>query len=358
MAKEADQTQETIDTTEVKDEVQAEQKDTKSDENLAKAVKTSEKFDEKLAEEGVDDDSLPAPKDSKSKKDNQSQTEEETETDVKDSGKVDDEVKGDEVKDEQTQTEGDELKVSEKLAKEAVDLGLTPEEVAEFENDDELTKTLNIIKSVLADTEDAPAGSQQQAPPDKKVKEDSVPDALKFENEDEIDPGLLKGIKAMQKHYEEQIKTLSEKVDAMQSNVTQERQTQFVKRFDDMVDKLGIEFAEVFGKGSTKDFSKRSMAFKNRDAVRAHMYAYARGLSEAGLPIPDEQALFNVALHSLHGEKVKTIEGLRSSRKADAYAKGSRTGRPATRKAAGLNPMQRAIETSKKFDDLVDTSEN
>jgi hypothetical protein len=235
---------------------------------------------------------------------------------------------------------------------------LTPEEVAEFKSDDELTKTLNIIKSVLADTEEAPAGSQQQAPPDKKAKDESVPDSdLKFENEDEIDPGLLKGIKAMQKHYEAQIKTLSEKVDAMQSNVTQERQTQFVKRFDDMIDKLGIEFAEVFGKGSTKDLSRRSMAFKNRDAVRMHMYAYAKGLTEAGLPLPDEQGLFNVALNSLHGEKLKTIEGLRSSRKADAYAKGTRAGRPATRQAAGLNPMQKAIETSKQFDDLIDTSE-
>lgn len=354
MAKEANQTQETIVPTEVKDDVQIEQKDNKPDKSHAKAVKTSENFDKKLAEEGVEDDTPPAPKADKSKEDKKSQTEEEPEADAQDSGK--DKSKAEEQV--PAEPKGDELNVSEKLAKEAVDLGLTPEEVAEFKSDDELTKTLNIIKSVLADTEEAPAGSQQQVPPDKKAKDESVPDTdLKFENEDEIDPGLLKGIKAMQKHYEAQIKTLSEKVDAMQSNVTQERQAQFVKRFDDMIDKMGIEFAEVFGKGSTKDLSRRSMAFKNRDAVRMHMYAYAKGLTEAGLPLPDEQGLFNVALHSLNGEKLKAVEGLRSSRKADAYAKGTRAGRPATRQAARLNPMQKAIETSKEFDDLIDTSE-
>jgi hypothetical protein len=357
MAKETDQTQETIDTTEVKDEVQAEQKDTKPDENHAKAVKTSEDFDKKLAEEGVDDDSLPAPKDSKSKKDKESETEDEAQTDDKNSGKADDEVKDDEVKDEQTQTKGDELKVSEKLAKEAVDLGLTPEEVAEFQSDDELSKTLGILKSVLSDTEDEKPVSQQETPPVKKGKETEPESVFKFENEDDLDPGLLAGIRKGEKFYQDQIKALSDKVDAMQSGVVQEKQREFVKLFDGMVNELGLEFADVFGKGSTAELSKRSMAFKNRDAVRAHMYAYARGLSEAGLPVPDEKSLFNVALHSLHGEKLKAVEGLRTSKKGADYAKGARVSKPATRKAAGLNPMQKAIETSRKFDDLIDTSE-
>ena len=354
MAKEADQTQETIDTTEVKDDVQVEQAESKPDKSHAKAVKASEDFDKLLDEHGVEDDNPPAPK---AKKDKVFETEEEPETDDKNSGKDDDEVKDDEVKDEQTETEGDEVNVSAKLAKEAVDLGLTPEEVAEFKSDEELSKTLGILKSVLSDTEDEKPVSQQVTPPAKNGKKTEPESVFKFENEDEIDPGLLAGIRKGEKFYQDQIKALSDKVDAMQNGVAQEKKQQFVKLFDGMVNELGLEFADVFGKGSTAELSKRSIAFKNRDAVRAHMYAYARGLSEAGMPVPDEKSLFHTALVSLHGEKLKAVEGLRTSKKGADYAKGARVLKPATRKAAGLTSMQKAIETSKKFDDLIDTSE-
>lgn len=326
--------------------------DSQDKENMAKAVKSSKDFDELIDKEGVDDnpsdESVSTSEDDKNKQ--KPEPKEKTgDADDKDSGKTE--------KDKGAQTQEDAYKVSEELAKKAIDLGLNEEEVAAFDSDEELQKTLSIIESISNE----PEGQEQQtaqsvAKPDEKTEtDDSV---LKFENEEDVDPELLKAMKNMEKTYKSQISKLEQTVNAMQQQTQKAQQDQFIKRFDSMIDKLGLDFADVFGKGSTDDLSKRSIAFKNRDAIRARMYAFGKGFVEAKEPMPDEQQLFDLAVRSLHGKKIEDVKNAKASKKYKEYAKGARAGRPSSKSAGNLTPHQKAVETSNKFDALIDTSED
>ncbi|MCJ7497038.1 MAG: hypothetical protein MUO78_02735 [candidate division Zixibacteria bacterium] len=355
MAKEQDQTQETteeivVDSTEKKD----------VDTSIDKAVKTSKDFDKLIDTEGVEETppaKAPA-KDVKAKAVKSKAKEPETKTDAK----TDDESTGEEEETVEEKTD-DEIKtedgshISPELAKRAIDLGLTEEEIVQFENDAELEKTVKIIEDVVGEDDEPKPSSQAPAPPDKPKGNDGDDSIVKFKDESEIDPEILANIKAVEKKYKDEVKALRDEVADMKAGVQKQQQDRFVQRFDGMIDKLGLEFADVFGKGSLNDLSKRSQAFRNRDAVRGRMYAFAKGLSDSNQAIPDEQALFDLAVNSLHGKKVQAVKGLRTKSKTDARAK-QRIGRAAAGKSKSLSGDEAAIQTSKDFDAMIDSSED
>ena len=339
MDEEKDQTQETKDQQTVDVETKEDDTSTKA------AVKTSEKFDELIDTEDVEETPSGEDDESKTSKPDKSTEKTEDETGSEKKG-GEDEVAG-------------ESKVSKELEKRAIDLGLTEEEVFRFESDTELERTINIIESIASEEDETKAVSQAAAQTAESKDEEGKEDfKFEFANEDNIDPELLNNIKALEKHYQDEVKSLREDVAKMKTGVKQEEQNRFIKRFDGMVENLGLEFADIFGKGSLNDLSKRSSAWKSRDKVRGRMYAFAKGLAESGENIPDEQQLFDLAISSLHGKKVKAVEGLRSSKKNATYAKGAHVGRAATKRTGSMTGHQRAVETSKKFDDLIDTTED
>jgi len=353
MAKEQDQTQQT-------EEENAEVVETKEDTTSAdKATKTSEDFD-KLVDENPEDVEDTPSEDVETKDSKDSEDKDASEADAKDTGKDEDKDsdKGDD-KDDDKSKDDDEAKVSDELAKRAIDIGLTEEEIGQFESDEELEKTVKIIEGVVAE-EDAVEDKvdSTQTPSQKKTEEDA---GIKFENEGDIDPELLKGIRSL----EQQNKELRETVDKLASNVQQEQEArqqeqnrQFIKRMDGMVDKLGLDFADVFGKGSLNDLSKRSQAYKNRDAVRGRMYALGMGFQVAKEAVPDEQQLFDLAINSLHGDKVKIVDGLKLGKKTTKHAKSARVSRAATKKTGKLTGDQQAIKRIVEFYRFLNTSED
>lgn len=346
MSKENDQTQDNQeDTTAVVEEQVPEA-----------AMKTSEDFDKKLDEEGVEDTPPSAESDDKS--------EDTDSADDKDAGQEDTTGADDKGEDDATE-QADEPKVSEAISKRALDIGLTQEEIATFSNDADLEKTVSILESVVSEpdeTADAETTGSDTGKADEKAEDESV---LKFENEDDIDPELLKNIKSMESHYKdkldkqaEQIDTLSKQVNEIVGQRQSEERQAFVGRFDKMIDDLGLEWADTFGKGKTTELGKRSPAYKARDTVRARMHAFGKGLVDSGQELPEESQLFSLAINSLYGDKAKTIAGARSQQKASAHTKGARVGRAASKKSGKASPHARAVETSRKFDDLIDMSED
>jgi hypothetical protein len=352
MAKEQDQAQQIEE--ENAESVEMKEEDTSTD----KAVETSKKFDELLDKEGVEE----TPPDEVEEDSKKSEDKDKSKAEDKDTGDEDEDKDSDKDDDKDADKTGDdEPKVSDELAKRAIDLGLTEEEIADFESDEELEKTLNIIESVVKEEDAADQSDSAQSTDKKKTKDDEEDTGIKFENEDEIDPEILKGIRSL----EQQNKDLRKEVDELKTGVQQEQQRrqaesqrQFVKRFDGMVDKLGLDFVDVFGKGSLNDLSKRSKAYKNRDTVRGRMYALGVGFQTAEQPIPDEQQLFDLAINSLYGDKVKTSQGLRVKKAGTKYKKGAQVGRSATKKTGKLTGEQKAIATSKKFDEKIDELED
>lgn len=351
MAKDQNQTQQTEEQN--ADVVETKEEDTSID----KAVKTNEDFDKKLDAEGVEE--TPSEDDDKTKDSKESEDKDKSEADDKGTGEgeAQDSDKDDDTDADKSKTD-DETKVSDELSKRAIDLGLTEDEIGQFDSDEELEKTVKIIESVVKEEDAVEKVDSTQTPDKKKTEEDA---GIKFENEGDIDAELLKGIRTL----EQQNKELRETVGKLAANVQQEQQTrqqeqqkQFVKRFDGMVDKLGLDFADVFGKGSLDDLSMRSKAYKNRDAVRGRMYALGMGFQVAKETVPDEQKLFDLAINSLHGEKVKIVDGLRLGKKTTKHSKSARVGRAATKKTGKLTGDQKAIKTNLEFDQLIDTSED
>lgn len=316
-----------------------------------KAVKTSEDFDAKLDAEGVDDETTADEDDTEGEKkepaDKAAKTDGDDKTAAK--GKGADDTAGDD-------DGAGEVQISAETVKRAANLGLTPEEIASFENEETLTRTLNVLDNIVKDdggTED----TAQTPPAGKDAKKDEGEFHMKFENEEEIDPELLKGIRAMEKAFNDKVKELSNKLEGVTGNLQQQAQTEFVARFDGMIAELGEGFADTLGQGPSNQFSNRSSAGRNRAAIRTRMYAFAKGLADAGEKIPDEKSLFEMAVNTLHGDKLKTIAGKQMHDKTKQRAAQARVGRASTRRAGNLTPKQRAVQTSRNFDELIDTSE-
>jgi hypothetical protein len=364
MAKDADQTQD------------KENQDTSADEAIEKqdkastdaAVKTSRDFDKLLDEEGVEE--TPSDEDdSESKDDKKSETKDDSKADDSDKDTDKDEDKDSDKKsadDKGTDDKGDDkTEVSDDLAKRAADVGITEDEIEQIESAEELEEIVKNIESVVA-----PEGKKDQSSahtdttPDKSKddtgkKKDDLDSLIKFADENDIDPDIVKNLKALEKKGQgdsKAVKELSEKVDRMIAATQQQQQQQFRTRNDGMIEKLGIEFADVFGIGSINELDESSTAWKNRDAVRAQMYAYANGLHDAKLPIPPEQELFDLAIRSLHGKKLETVTGLRLGKKTKARSK-QRSGRAATKRKGAMTGDEKAYATSRAFDDLIDSTE-
>lgn len=351
MAKEQDQTRQT-------EEDNADAVETKEDTSTDKAVKTSEAFDKLIDENPEDVEETPSG-DNETKDSKDSGDKDDSDAEDKDAGKEEDKYsdKDDETDDDKPR-EDVESKVSDELAKRAIDHGFTEEEIAGL-NETELEKFLDVIDSVVAEKDAVDQTDSTQTSDTKKTEDEDT--GIKFENEGDIDPEILKAFRSI----EQQNKELREIANKLTADIQQEQQVrhaeqqrQFTKRFDGMVDKLGLDFADVFGKGSLNDLSKRSKAYQNRDAVRGRMYALGMGFQAAKQPIPDEQQLFDLAINSLHGEKVKKATGLRLKKKTDTHSKTARVGRAATKKAGKLTGDQKAIKTSLEFDQKIDAAED
>ncbi|MHC4744336.1 MAG: hypothetical protein ACYS8Z_20670, partial [Planctomycetota bacterium] len=245
----------------------------------------------------------------------------------------------------------DETELSKELVEKASALGFSDEEIEKFEDDAELEKFVDTIESVMSEEDEDSASAQAESKDKAKDTKDET--LVKFENEDDIDPELLGGIRALEKDNKE----LRETLEGLVGRLNKQQQDQFIKRFDGMVKDLGKDYVDTFGVGSYNDLGKRSRAYRNRQAVGRRMNAFAQGMVDNGLEVPSEKEMFDLAVNSLHKNKVETVKGLRLGKKTAARSK-QRIGRPATRKTGKLTGQQKAVETSRAFDEMMDTTED
>ena len=347
-----DQTQEVEETQDV-ETVETKKDDT----STAAAVKTSTDFDKLLDAEGVDES--PLEEDGGETKDDD-KGKDDSKAEDKDSGQEkDDAEKTDTGKKDATDT--GESPISKELAQKAIDLGLTEEQVGQLESDNSLAEMVTAIESVtsvptVAATETVAAKAVESK--DDEPKDDS---AIKFENEDDIDPELLENIKGMEQRRQsdrKEIEALKQTVNTLVGSIEATARAEFTARFDGMIAEQGIEFADTFGVGSTLKLDAQSKAFQNRNAIRARMVALGTAMSEGGELIPPEKQLFDLAVNSMFKDKVETVKSSRLSKKTAKYKKGGQIGRTSTKRTGSQMGYQRAVETSRNFDDLLDSSED
>jgi len=319
--------------------------DTKEDDAAtATAVKTSEDFDAKLDSEGIDE---ALPEDDETKSDEDKDTDSETD----DTGTAEDKDAGGDETEDKDEDKGDDDALSQNLVDQAIDIGLKMDEISLHKNDAELERTIDILSGINITRRTSPDNQAQT--PEKKDAKDKDDEGIKFEDEEAIDPDILKAIRGIEK----QNKDLRQIVDRLTGSIEQRNQDEFEQRFDGMIKDLGTDFEGVFGEGSTKDLNKNSGAFRNRRAMSRRMYAIAKGYTDTGLNIPTEKDLFETALFALHRKKMNNVRSQDIARKTDKQ-KGAKAGKPASSRT-GKPPtgIQKAIHTSREFDKLIDTSE-
>jgi hypothetical protein len=351
MAKEQDQTQETEDTTAtaVADE------QTKAEEAKATeaAVKTSKDFDAKIDAEDVEETPSEDEDKAEAKPEGDKKDVEETPSEEDPSGEQEPET--------QDATDTGEAAISKELAQKAIDLGLTEEEVKDFDSEESLTETIKAITDVVTKqepaVESAPAAGAAEEPQAKTKTEPEDDTAFKLENEDDIDPSIVKAFKALEQQRQEdraEIAALKETVKTATADVQQHNRNQYVARFDGYVKDLGLEFADIFGVGPTDPLPDSSRAFQNRDEVSKMMATLGAAMPN----VTDEKVLFDRAVNVLFKDKVDTVRGARMLKKTTRHAKGARMGRSATKTTGAKTGLQKAYETSKAFDEKIDTAED
>jgi len=350
MAKTDDQTQE-IEDTPTPEQV-AEQKQAEEAEKAA--LKVQEDFDKQInASEDVEE--TPSEDD-----DEQLEGDDKTEDDDVE------ETPSDEAGDDDAKGDDDGTEFSPELIKRAADIGLIPEEIAEFKDEAGLELSVRIMENIAKDDEKVvqtplPPGDELPAKKDGDAKKPAAdPSELVIENEDELDPAIVKIMKAQHKKNYELEQKLAEqdgRLQAEENRLKAVRSREGMARFDKRIEDLGTDFHDTFGKGETLDMSNRSLARQNRNLLGKHMVGLAKGLAAAGLDVPAEDRLFEMAMHNVFQKKVESVQG------AELHAKTSkrsrqRIGRVAIKKTGKMTPRQAAVQYQEEFDELIDGAEN
>ena len=354
MAKDKDQPEKTEET--LTPEQIAEQKAADAQEVEAQdaAVKASEDFDN-LADESDDVEETPLEKeDEQLEADDKAEKEDVEETPSDEPG--DDDGKG---------KKDGESEISDEMRKRATDLGMVPEEIAKFKDDAELVKSVEIMENIRDDDGDEEQEAPAPKPAKPEVKKDgdeqkpADPSELVIENEDEMDPGIVKIMKAQHKknyELEQKLAEQGEKFKAGEDRLEAERNKVAMERFDEKIAALGKDYHDTFGQGGTLGMSTRSTARKNRNKLGRHMVALGNAMVEAGDEVTSE-SLFEMALNNVFQEKVEAIKGAKLHAKTSKRSR-QRIGRGDTKKTGKPTRQQAAVQVSEEFDELIDASED
>ena len=351
MAKDKDQTQENLEEAPTPEQV-AEQQETEKAEKAA--LKVQEDFDKHI-DESDDVEETPLEDD-----------DEQPEGDDKPADDDDDEIPSEDAGDDDAEGDDDVPEFSPELLKRATDIGLIPEEIAEFKDDADLERSVRIMENIAKDDdkgEQTPIlqGNETPAKKDGDAEKPAAdPSELVIENEDELDPSIVRIMKAQHKknyELEQKLAEQGERLQAEENRLRNERSKEAMARFDKRIEDLGTDFHDTFGKGETLDMSNRSLARQNRNLLGKHMIGLAKGLAAAGLDVPSEDRLFEMAMHNVFQKKVESVQGAALHAKTSKRSR-QRIGRGATKKTGRLTPRQAAVKVSEDFDELIDAADN
>jgi hypothetical protein len=242
---------------------------------------------------------------------------------------------------------------------------MIPEEIAQFKDDADIERSIEIMENIVKDDEQ----SEQQSPakpaakPESKKEGDDQqaadPSVLVIENEDELDPAIVKTMKAQHKknyELEQRLNAQDAKIGAEEQRLKEEREKVAMSRFDEKIEALGKEYYDTFGKGNTLAMSKRSTARKNRNKLGRHFTALGKAMLETGQEVTADE-LFDMALRNVFFKKVQSVNG------GKIYTKTSRRARQQISRASAKQTgrqtrQQQAVAVSEEFDELMDASED
>lgn len=194
---------------------------------------------------------------------------------------------------ESAEKESDEI--PDQLLAKAREFGLSREDVQTIGD----TKLLERIVSGLGNADDSQQKTQQKAEP---AETNQFDEEFKVELDREIyEDDLCNAVEATCKQINSMRKALAQAM-----NSTQAMQLEATaSRLDNLFAKADDGFKDLFGEGSLSDLDRKSDFVKNRNEVIAEMGAIVAGYNQAGRKLPSEKEVFNKAVRSLYGDKIK-----------------------------------------------------
>lgn len=234
---------------------------------------------------------------------------------------------------------------SEELLAKAAAVGISAEEAADY-SEKALERTVELLESKAQTDANAGKGTETD---EKKGGEGETGKEDKVEKYDcglkcgPDDPWDAEFVAALNKQGQEQLdryraleakhNDLTAKFDKLTRDSEESQAARFTDQFDDMIEALGRDWEDVFGKGRFDDIAHNSKEFKARAAVQEQMTVLAKGyaaskkrppalkqlLTEAlAVKFPDRKA--NAALK----EAAKTLEKRKGQTMARARESGTR----------------------------------
>lgn len=282
--------------------------------------------DLEIGEDGTN--SLNVPQiDSEETDDDKTPVEEKAET-----PKEDKQPQAEETKDEKPEV-AEKQALPDELVGRAKEAGLSDEDIESFSSD-QLEKVLSLVKTET--------GDQQQTD---KPKSDYNSEEFKVELDPDIyDPDICKAINSTA----EQINGLKTKLNEVTSALAAQSELSFEKDFESMIATLGDEFSDTLGKGDLEAIGSDSEHFKNRCKVIDEMNAIATGYTQTGKKVPSQKKLFERAVNSVFGDKVKS--NVRKEVAAQLEKRSSQIiSRPTSKKGKdNMSPERRATNVVKE----------
>lgn len=174
---------------------------------------------------------------------------------------------------------------------EAGKLGLTAAELEKFSDSASLHAALDILKAKSGDN-----GAEEAATGDAASEVERYD--LKLDPE-AYDPEVIQALDGMNKYYAEKLAKVESELNGYKIQATE-------ARFDTMINELGKEWSDIFGKGTVDKLDPKGEQFKNRLELYDEMAALGEGHKALGKRLTETE-LFKRALRSKFGENAEKI---------------------------------------------------
>ncbi len=188
------------------------------------------------------------------------------------------------------------------LVQQATEMGMAEEDVAAFESDGALGRTLTMMRKYATTAPVKPGDDSGDAPSAAPSEQAKPLVEVSFDEDDEASfPGMTKAMQTLGdavNNINAQLQTRAQTVDAFMESATESSDADKQRQFDQRVDGLGDEYAPIFGKNAVeiKDGSPELAARITLFNMKGDIEAGRRMRGQPPLP---QDRLFKMALSAV-----------------------------------------------------------
>lgn len=290
--------------------------------------------------------------------DDKSSTEKEAGEEKDAAGKTETKTKEEQKTDEGKSTIGD------GLLERAVRNGLSLDDAKSFGNPEALARTLTILEESRSaageQTEGRKTGKDTETTQEIKFE----PLEIKFDNEADLDPEVVKQIKAINEHNSKAFESMSKftndlgkQLTITQQAIANQADQKVSDRIESMFGELGDDYKDLVGTGRGETLDENSNQFTNRVSIINAMKAIDQVAFDSKQRMKPLDKVFKQAVKQVFSDKQAEITNKKVAKSVTDRNKQAINNPTGSRKAT-VTGDEAAIQTSKEFDEKVSDSDD